>query len=289
MKECPSCKAKNQNDAFFCTECGTSLKDIPATVERGFLDKAKEAAVAGTRKARDAAAVGAQKAKEAANAGAEKVHKAIEDAEKKAEEAKARGVAAGGWDNAVDTPSVTSSFNAAAPQMGNTILVDQSESIVSTIGSGYLQNFLSGGSVGKGIGILTQKRFYYKGKNYSGSGKGMSSTTQEGVVSLEDITFTLLTHVRHTGLLIFAIMLTVAAIILNFTVLGRTFTYLLILLAATIPFYILYFVIRTSVFQVCFPGGGFGFNIRWYPISDIRDFQRQLHLLKDHIKESAET
>lgn len=271
MKECPSCKAKNQNDAFFCTECGTSLKDIPATVERGFLDKAKEAAVAGTRKARDAAAVGAQKAKEAANAGAEKVHKAIEDAEKKAEEAKARGVAAGGWDNAVDTPSVTSSFNAATPQKGNAILVDQSESIVSTIGSGYLQNFLSGGSVEKGVGVLTQKRFYYKGRNFSGAGKDTKSTEEEGVVSIEDITFTKFTYVRHTGLLIAAIILTV----------------LVLSIPAAIVFYILYFTKRETLFLVSFPGGGFSFDIRWYPISDIRDFQRQLHLLKDHIKENA--
>ena len=54
---------------------------------------------------------------------------------------------------------------------------------------------------------------------------------------------------------------------------------------AAVPFYILYFVKRESMFLVAFPGGGFAFDIRWYPISDIQDFQRQLHLLKDHSKE----
>ena len=48
-----------------------------------------------------------------------------------------------------------------------------------------------------------------------------------------------------------------------------------------------FFVSRKSLFIVSFPGGSFGFDIRYYPISDIRDFQRQLHLLKDHRKEDG--
>ena len=43
MKECPSCKAKNKNDAAFCAECGADLKDV-ATAAGSLLNKAKEAA-----------------------------------------------------------------------------------------------------------------------------------------------------------------------------------------------------------------------------------------------------
>lgn len=190
----------------------------------------------------------------------------------------------GGWDTAIETRNYVPSGE-AAPQKGASILVDQSERIVSTIGSNYLQNFLSDGTVEKGVGILTQKRFYYKGKNFSGAGKDTKSATEEGIVSIEDITFTKFTHFRHTGFLVFAILLTVAAIALlamlsNFTLIMATIS-----LTAAIPFYILYFVKRQTLFLVAFSGGGFAFDIRWYPISDIRDFQRQLHLLKDHRKE----
>ena len=79
----------------------------------------------------------------------------------------------GGWDTAIETQNYASN-GGAAPQKGASILVDQSESIVSTIGSNYLQNFLSGGTVSKGVGVLTQRRFYYKGRNFSGSGKDMT-------------------------------------------------------------------------------------------------------------------
>lgn len=179
----------------------------------------------------------------------------------------------GGWDTAIETQNYAPS-GGAAPQKGASILVDQSESIVSTIGSNYLQNFLSGGTVEQGVGILTQKRFYYKGRNFSGSGKDIKSSTNEGVVSIDDITFTQFVHTRPTGILIAGIICTV-------------FCWLLVTIPAAIFFYVKYFLSRQTLFLVCFPGGSFGFDVKYYPIADIRDFQRQLHLLKDHRKEGG--
>lgn len=205
----------------------------------------------------------------------------------------------GGWDTAIETQDYMPSGGTAphsggaapygggaAPQNGASIFVDQSESIVSTIGSNYLQNFLTGGQVSKGVGILTQKRFYYKGRNFSGAGKDIKSATEEGVVSIEDITFTKFTHIRHTGFLLFAILLTVVALILAVSF-PYNKTFFIACLVIALPFYIYYFVKRSSLFLIAFPGGGFAFDIRWYPIADIRDFQRQLHLLKDHRKEGG--
>ena len=250
MKQCPNCSAKNQDDAAFCENCGADIRNVAAT---------PGGPAAGSdflKKAGDALSSGAKKAREAAEAGAQKFQQAVPNA--------------GGFQ---------SSWGGAGG--AGSMLVDQSETIMATIGSNYLQNYLSGGGVSKGIGILTQKRFYYKGRNFSGMGKSMSSTTQEGVVSLDDIAFTQFTFTRHIGLLIFAILLTVAGLALlpleGIGVIG---------LIASIPFYILYFVKRQTLFMVSFPGGGFAFDVRWYPISDIRDFQRQLHLLKDHRKEN---
>lgn len=91
----------------------------------------------------------------------------------------------------------------------SSVFIDQSESIVATIGSNYLQTFLYGGTVEEGIGVLTQKRFYFKGQNFSGSGKDIQSTTEEGVVSIDDVTFTKFYFARPTGLLIVAILCTV--------------------------------------------------------------------------------
>lgn len=187
----------------------------------------------------------------------------------------------GGWDTAIEAQDYVPG-GGTPPKGRNSIFVDQSESIVSTIGTNYLQNFFSGGAVEKGVGVLTQKRFYYKGKNFSGAGKDTKSATEEGIVSIEDITFTKFTHFRHTGFLVFAVLLTLVGMVLMMTPAAPISFAILI---AALPFYILYFVKRESMFLVAFPGGGFAFDIHWYPISDIQDFQRQLHLLKDHIKE----
>ena len=212
----------------------------------------------------------------------------------------------GGWDTAIETQDYTPSSGTAphsggaapygggaAPQKGASILVDQSESIVSTIGSNYLQNFLSGGQVSKGVGILTQKRFYYKGRNFSGSGKDMKVTTEEGVVSIEDITFSNFSYTRNIGALVGGLLL---AIIGSFCVLwlagygggGDVVGFGgLVMIGVAVFLLVKFFVTRKSLFVVSFPGGSFGFDIRYYPISDIRDFQRQLHLLKDHRKEGG--
>lgn len=174
------------------------------------------------------------------------------------------------------------------PDQASSIFVDQSETAVATIGSNYLQNFMSGGKVEKGIGVLTQKRFYYKGKNYANVGKSMTSTTEEGMVSIDDIAFTKFTYVRPIGFLIFAVLIAIIAfipvVIINQ---GEALLIAAPFWAIALIFVVRYFLGRSTYFVVSFPGGSFGFDIRYYPIADIRDFQRQLHLMKDHLKENG--
>lgn len=175
----------------------------------------------------------------------------------------------------------------------NKVFVDQSETPIATIGSNYLQNFLSGGDVGKGIGILTSKRFYFKGQNFSGVGKDVKKTTEEGVVSIEDISYTNLVHTQLSGFLIMGVFLLalsalfVLAGMVGLIYYGNAFTVAKFLPIPAILFLVAYFVKRQTIFSISFPGGSFGFDIRYYPIDDIRDFQRQLHLMKDHLKENG--
>lgn len=200
-----------------------------------------------------------------------------------------KGTIGGGWDSAVNA----SEIQAAVPQSAggepkNGAFIDQSETVVAAIGSGYLQSYLTGGGVGKGIGILTQKRFYYKGRNFAGVGKGAKHTTEEGVVSIEDVTFTKFSHTRYIGQLIMGILFALIGMLIISWPAPQSVLFLgpLFLLAA-LAGVVMFFVNRHTLFVVSFPGGSFAFNIHYYPITDIRDFQRQLHLLKDHIKEGV--
>lgn len=174
----------------------------------------------------------------------------------------------------------------------NEKFIDSSESVIAAIGSNYLQNYLSGGNVSKGIGILTQKRFYYKGKNFSGNGLKVHSSTDETIVSIDDITVTQFTHINAIGYLIAAILLLPPLIYCLYWMMSDGVNNRLlisnVLLAALFIFCsISYFVKRKTLFTISFPGGKFGFNCRWYSISEIQNFQRQIHLHKDNAKKES--
>ena len=280
MKQCPDGGAKHEDTAAFCKACGASLEEVQS--EREAVSARAEELL---NRAGGVLSAGARKARQAAAAGADQVQKAMEEAEKKTVEFRAKGVSAGGWDAAVEVGARQPRSPGKEPERpaASKGFVDQSEEIMAAIGSNYLQNYLTGGEVSRSIGILTQKRFYYKGKNIVGTGRTMRSVTEEGVVSVEDITFTKFTHIRHTGFLLFGMLLTALAVVW-FLVLNQS-NLVFPALLPSIPFYILYFVKRSSLFLIAFPGGGFAFDVRWYPIADLRDFQRQLHLLKDHARE----
>ena len=127
MKRCPSCSEKNPDTVSFCVNCGADLRSVAVTPD-GW------SAVAG-----------------------DMPQKAPDRTGRHAERSKA-SVAAGGWDAATDA-TYRSSPGGAPAQKGGDILVDPGETVVAAIGSSYLQSFLSGGRVSKGVGVLTEKRF----------------------------------------------------------------------------------------------------------------------------------
>lgn len=171
----------------------------------------------------------------------------------------------------------------------NTLFVDPGETPIAVIGNSYLQNFLATGhKLKKGYGILTQRRFYYRGQNWGWVGRAATTDTETGVVSIEDITYTMFTHNRNIGALIFGIFLAVFGVVLGIPAMNNhDATGIVILssgLAFGLAFILKYFMSRKALFLVSFPGGGFSFNINWYSTAEFQSFQRQLHLLKDQRK-----
>lgn len=166
------------------------------------------------------------------------------------------------------------------------LFIDPSEELRAAIGSGYVQNFLSGGHVSRSVGALTQKRFYYKGKNYNARSKLLWSTEEEGIVSVDDIGFTGFSYTSAMGLLIIGIVLAIVGFIVLLIAdnsFARILGAVLILLGALAA--VRYYLSRDTLFIVAFPGGSFGFDTKLYSIADIQNFQRQLHLIKDQMKE----
>lgn len=181
---------------------------------------------------------------------------------------------------------------------GSGQFVDQSETAVATLGNGYLQNFLLGKKVKRGAAIVTQKRLYYFGKGYLGKGRHTISCQEENIIPLESISQTRFTHLLPVGLLWFGILcLIISAIICicgfafadtwNTIINNTLFMSMCVLAPVGLVSIIIHFLHRGTTFEISFPGGKYLFPVKYYPIADMRDFQRQLHLMKDHLKENG--
>lgn len=172
----------------------------------------------------------------------------------------------------------STNFNSDNPLAEN-LFISPTENIMASIGNSYLQNFLVSNNFKQNIAIVTEKRMYYKGTAVADNG---IVTNEEGCVSLEDITFTKFTTNTNGSLFAVGICFAVVGLIIAFTplsILG------IIGIVIGIALAIIGTISQNTVFLVSFAGGQFTFDVSSYPMSEFRNFQRELHLLKDKLKE----
>lgn len=68
------------------------------------------------------------------------------------------------------------------------LYVDQNEKYVTSLGNGYIVNYLTTATAKKGFAVITNKRVYFKGECLSGQGKHLTKTNEERAVDLGDVT-----------------------------------------------------------------------------------------------------
>lgn len=249
MKLCPKCSAKNDNDASFCKNCGESLAEVPVTQE-------DISAIAGSffNKAMETASAGAKKAQQVAADGAVKVEEHRQEvAAQKAEATAAKSAEE---------------------------FIDPSETVKATLKASFVQSMLTGEGVEKSSAVLTEKRLYCKGELFSGSGKSISSVKGEYVIPVEDISMTSFIHGQDIGGRIIGIILLLIGVVLvfSFPPIG------IISILAGVIFFFKSILDTSNILEVWFPGGHFRFDVKWYPLADMQEFQRQIHLARDSLK-----
>lgn len=80
--------------------------------------------------------------------------------------------------------------------------VDQNENYITSLGNGYIVNYLTTATAKKGFAIITDKRVYFKGECLSGPGKHLTKTNEERAVDLGDITGSGFVHHQNIAYLI---------------------------------------------------------------------------------------
>lgn len=179
------------------------------------------------------------------------------------------------------------------------MFVYTSEKELSTLGGGYLKNFLSTSTLDKGFCTLTDKRIYFKGSCYYRTEKGVRKSKSEQIVSLKDVTGTGFIETRYWLLVILGVLLDLASFAFDIflfmlglsgiaegglaILIGLLLIPLSIALAAGIIFVskIYYNLTKQKFFEISYAGGKIAFKASSYALSEMQDFQKVLHQAKD--------
>lgn len=184
--------------------------------------------------------------------------------------------------------------------------VSKDEKYISSLGNGYIMNYLANKTMSRGFAFITDKRVYFKGTCLSGTGKALIKTNEERTVDVKNITGSGFTYHRYWGLTIVAILLC----LIFGGVFPAVMTYVIhdlrcgvggvrviqlrfaavILLCLLIPSIIIlkkYYFNRITFFRIEYAGGCIAFNVSYYAKAEIDDFQKQLRRTKDLAEEAT--
>lgn len=167
------------------------------------------------------------------------------------------------------------------------VIIDPQEEQVAVIGSNYLDNMLRGGGLSKGFGILTDKRFYFKGKCYTKVAGHHKLIDNEYTVDLNDITATGFVFARRFMLFMLAILLggglSLFACAIGIFLISDVI--LILGIVAAIVLLIAYWLTKRAVYEVYFNGGVICVDVSKYGgIKEVKAFNKALRLAKDKRK-----
>lgn len=195
--------------------------------------------------------------------------------------------------------------------------VNKEEKYLSSLGNGYIMNFIANRSLKRGFAVISDKRVYFRGSCYSGQGKNLKQTEEERTVDIKDITGSGFIYTKYIGILLglFIILTTVligSILVLcngygsvlyywrNGTLLRRInsnigeFISMSAIAGICIPFVIFCFSMflnylkkRKTLFQIQYAGGNIAFDVSFYAKAEIEDFQKQLRRAKDYVSKNA--
>ena len=168
------------------------------------------------------------------------------------------------------------------------VFINPDERQIASIGGGYLSNLFHAGQLASGFGVLTDSRFYYRGKSYRQTKWMVFKTNEESIVALQDITATGFVFSRN--LIIAAAAATVTLVELLLIILGlfaspdnvvEYWVVTLIGAGITIALWFLYIWYRRVIYQVSHAGGAIAINASAYDMRQLHEFDRKLHQAKD--------
>lgn len=188
-------------------------------------------------------------------------------------------------------------------------------------------NYLANQSLSKGFAVISDKRVYFRGTCFSGTGKNLKKTDEERTVDVKDITGSGFIYRRYIGILlgliaeiiffIFTMSLltflsskkahlnnmdieavidietsepmAIASATTGSVASGPLSIIICILSFAIVCLlaFLAYLKMRKTFFEIQYAGGRIAFDVSFYAKAEISDFQKQLRRAKDYVSENV--
>ena len=164
------------------------------------------------------------------------------------------------------------------------MFVSAEEQQRAVIGGGYLSNMLQTGVLGRGFGVLTNRRLYYRGKCFYKVGGRYVKTDEDCTVDLQDITSSGFTYTRYVWLLVSAVMVLAFGIYdLSVESASRYPEYALGIAVCLIGAALLaaYVYFKMTMYTVTFAGGSLSIKASSFGVREVKSFEKALHQAKD--------
>lgn len=99
--------------------------------------------------------------------------------------------------------------------------VNKEEKYLSSLGNGYILNFIANRTLNRGFAVISDKRVYFRGSCFSGQGKKYKKTEEERTIDIKDITGSGFIYQRYIGIILslfatLAVFLSVIAFSINY-------------------------------------------------------------------------
>lgn len=164
------------------------------------------------------------------------------------------------------------------------LIIDPQEQQIAVIGSSYLDSLLHGGGLSKGFGILTDKRFYFKGKSFTKTLGQRVKIDQEYTVDLENITASGFVYIQKYWLIVLSVLSLIFGIV-NLVRDRYTRAMGITGVILAIVFIVAYFLTKRVYYDVYFEGGVVSVDVSKYGgIKEVRAFNKALRMEKDKRK-----
>ena len=162
------------------------------------------------------------------------------------------------------------------------------EQQITTLGTGFIANFISGEGAESAGATLTNKRVYFSGKAYSLDGGKLASVKHQKIVNVRDITGAGYALYKPVHLLVIAVIALILGLIgFSLELFGAEVLLGTGGIICAIAFGVSYFLKIKTLLSIEYAGGNIAFDAKLLAMNEQDNFIRNIHLAKDKLYSTA--